>query len=133
MTAPPDTPTLSDIAKSIASLEEKMATKVDVTASIDRMESTIARLEANMVTKEEFTTSIARLESTITREAGDLGESIASLTNMVAAEFNGVDTRLDRLEAGQRHANRRLDGLESDGLRPGPMSGWRIWKARSKP
>lgn len=71
----------------IDSMKAQMLTKDEFNVAI-----------ANLVTKDEFNTSTSKLQATIRRETGDLGESIASLTGMVAKEFDNLT--ITRLKAG---------------------------------
>jgi chromosome segregation ATPase len=104
----PNDPTLSDIARSIGTLQTQlgnMQTRLDsvecklsgvedrlngVENRLNSVESQVNDIKTQMVTREEFQKTSFRLESTIRREAGDLGESIASLTSMVGKEFDNL-------------------------------------------
>ncbi|HET7059741.1 MAG TPA: hypothetical protein VFH99_00265 [Candidatus Saccharimonadales bacterium] len=84
-------------------IETTMATKNEL-AQIEATMATkdsLSKLESAMATRQgDLAAAIERLEKTIRREAGDLGESISSLANMVDGRFSGVNARLDNLETG---------------------------------
>lgn len=102
MTAKPVKTTLDDIAKSIDSMQTQMGS----------MQVQIDSMQAQMVTKDEFNASISRLEATIRREAGDLGESVASLTNMVNKEFDSLT--ITRLKPARHIKTARPRAAERD-------------------
>lgn len=110
-------PTMSDVILSINGLRTQFT---DMQAQIDGLRSQISGLAtkdeldravaglatkdeldsavAGLATKDELQGAVANLEQTVKHEAGDLGESIASLASMVDGRFNGVNVRLDSLE-----------------------------------
>jgi hypothetical protein len=93
--AKPGDPTLKEIAQSLTSMDGRLAS---LDSRLGSLECKVSSLDNKMVTKDEFKQSVDRLEATIKREAGDLGGSLHSLTNMVDGRFSGVNTRLDGLE-----------------------------------
>lgn len=78
---------MNSMDKRMNSMEERMG----------GLDGRMGNLEMRMATKDDLNKLGTRLETTIKREAGDLGESIALLTNMVAKEFDGL--AITRLKA----------------------------------